>query len=97
MVRTERLRSKGLAGTVSAEVKDIGAHCAWVVVSTSLYALDLYLESARSDANRSKVSPRSRRSAAVPVLQSELYQNMHVGSRHNLGSAEGIRSALEIC
>ena len=43
MVRTERLRSKGLAGTVSAEVKDIGAHCTWVVVSTSPYALDLLL------------------------------------------------------
>jgi hypothetical protein len=67
-----------------------------VVVSTSLYALDLSrLESARSGADRSKVSPRSRRSAAVPVLQSELYQNMHVESRHNLGSVEGIRSALE--
>lgn len=82
--------------TASEEFKGIGAHCAWVVVSTSLYALDLSrLESARSGADRSKVSPRSRRSAAVPVLQSELYQNMHVGSRHYLGSVEGIRSALE--
>jgi len=45
--------------------------------------------------NRSKVSPRSHRSPVVPVLQSELYQNVHVGARHNLGSAEGIRSALE--
>jgi len=48
-----------------------------------------------SHTNRSKVSPRSRRSPVVPVLQSELYRSVHVGARHNLGSAEGIHSALE--
>jgi hypothetical protein len=48
MVQAERLRSKGLVETASEEVKGIGAHCAWVVVSASLYALDLSrLESAR--------------------------------------------------
>jgi hypothetical protein len=29
------------------------------------------------------------------VLQSEVYRNVHVGTRHNLDSGEGIRSALE--
>lgn len=49
----------------------------------------------RTYTDRSKVSPRSRRAPAVPILQTGVYSNVHVGDRHDMSSADGVRSALE--